>query len=272
MEPLDLSTCKLDLSISGAFAALMHEMGPDGQTRVQRDARQRELVRSTVERKADALNERELASMPVHCTHEPECAGVLCKQTLVNRRKAQEEYDKAIAIIEAETAPKRQPRQMELPQSTARAAVSALARPASTQPVADPIKQNPAARNLLAVPRNRAPKPINPSAMRHTAATAASRTTVGRQQGRSVSASLQPRVNPTKTARKPSEHRDTSLEPKEYYSRWGSPPPGSRMWLSCWELGLLKASRPQHTIMPEHEQIDHDIRRDALEDFQLVLE
>ena len=140
--------------------------------------------------------------------------------------------------------------------------------------------------------------------MRHMAALAASRTTLGRSKGRAVSSSLKAensalKATPTtsktpttplfplsKKSPAPSTNnnfipfadRDNTLPASQYWNRYGAPPLGSNMWLECWNLGFLRegvTEKRQEQERKEREERDEilekQLREEALEDFQLTL-
>ena len=77
--------------------------------------------------------------------------------------------------------------------------------------------------------------------MRHTAATAASKTTVGYSKGRATSATLRKTVIPQKSDKRAAgpEIPDVTLAPAIYIQRYGVPPFGSDMWVRCRDTGCF---------------------------------
>ena len=100
---------------------------------------------------------------------------------------------------------------------------------------------------------------------------------MGRSKGRVVSNSLRKTTNPPSKADGfvPFEERDTSITPREYFSRYGEPPLGSDMWLECWRLGIREGSERKDKQEEEKRErelaLDEQIRKDALDDFQMSL-
>jgi CCR4-NOT transcriptional regulation complex NOT5 subunit len=88
----------------------------------------------------------------------------------------------------------------------------------------------------LIMPKKKVSAPTNPSAMRHAAAAAGSRTTLGYSKGRSVSSTLQ-----CKTAKKVPEQPapNSILSPEKYMQLYGPPPLGSDMWIRCKRAGYF---------------------------------
>ena len=266
--------------LAGAMSYFATTPGDDGLSILEREEKRREVEWAIMDRKMEAKMQRDMDSLPFPCTHYPECPGELCKDTSQARKDAQAAYEKEIAIIDAEAAPKKPIKGPGPSTVKSKAAATVLAQPKPTKPVKDPVKKPAAApaklrpnSTLLSRPK-KTPAPTNPSSMRHTAAIAASRTTVGRAQGRAVSAGFQKSAGQKKDSKfTPFEERDTSLTPTEYYARWGEPPKGSDMWLDCWKLGILECS-PKHQDKREAEDEqswDDLLREAALDDFQLTL-
>ena len=263
--------------------------GFDGLSLNEREQKRKEEDWSRTDRKLQAKIQLDMDSSPWACTHYPECPGEVCKTTFERRKEAQKEYDRTIAILDAEAAPKKEPKPSTTkhpgPPSTmkSRAAAAVLSKPKTSKPMPDPVKKPTTStakpRFGLAGPKKAPPPPpsTNPSSMRHTAAVAASRTTMGRSKGRVVSNSLKNTTNPPTKADGfvPFEERDTSLTAGQYYSRYGEPPLGSDMWLECWKLGILKDSernqKQREEALEREVALDEQLRKDALDDFQLSL-
>lgn len=86
---------------------------------------------------------------------------------------------------------------------------------------------------LFSSKRTRAP--TNPSTMRHTAAVASSKTTLGYSRGRSVSNALRGMAPQPK---KQTTSKDI-LSPETYMELYGPPPFGSNMWIRCKTAGCF---------------------------------
>lgn len=81
-------------------------------------------------------------------------------------------------------------------------------------------------------------QPTNPSPMRHNAAVAASKTTIGYSKGRSVSSVLPEKI--VKASKTKLEKPDQSkIHPLEFRELYGEPPFGSQMWDRFREQGLF---------------------------------
>ncbi|KAL9125518.1 MAG: hypothetical protein Q9217_005290 [Psora testacea] len=278
---LDLSMFTNGNIFEGAMSYFATRPGADGLSILEREEKRRDERWAIMDRKNDAKMQRDMDSLPIPCTHYPECPGELCKDTIRARKDAQAEYEKAIAIIDAEAAPKKQVKGPIPSTIKSKAAATALAQPKLARPIKDPVKKYtapPGKIRATTTPQwglKKTPLPTNPSPMRHTAAIAASKTTIGHAKGRVVSTRLGQVAPAQKQSRfTPFEQRDTSLAPAEYYARWGEPPKGSDMWLDCWRLGILECS-PKHQDMDELDDgnsLDEMLREDALDGFQLTLE
>ncbi|KAL9099738.1 MAG: hypothetical protein Q9163_004804 [Psora crenata] len=281
LPDLNLSMFTNGNIFEGAMTYFATRQGADGLSILEREEKRRDERWAIMDRKNDAKMQRDMDSLPIPCIHYPECPGELCKDTIRARSDAQAEYEKTIAIIDAEAAPKRPVKGPGPSTIKSKAAATALAQPQPAGPVKDPIKKanaptvksrtNPKPPSRL----KKTPGPTNPSSMRHNAAIAASKTTVGHAKGRVISTSLH-KLPPARKHSNfvPFEERDTSLAPAEYYARWGEPPKGSEMWANCWRLGILQCSPKHEDVvngLDDGYSLDDMLREDALDDFQLTL-
>lgn len=274
-----------DNIFEGAFTYIANRPGTDGLSFLQHEQKRQEEQWARDRAKEEALMQREMDSMPIPCIHYPECPGEYCRDTAKARKQAQDEYDKTMAIIDAEAAPKKPTPAKPSGPSTikSKAAVAALSQPKSATAVKDPIKKPtappakpPFGAKSIVRPKTRTPAPKNPSPMRHTASTVASRSTLGHAKGRAISANIR-RANqaPKKSAGfVPFEERDASIAPAAYLARYGEPPLGSDMWLNCWKLGILEDSpkKQQDEAQEDRFIVDELLRDEALDDFQLTLD
>ncbi len=78
----------------------------------------------------------------------------------------------------------------------------------------------------------------NPSPMRHNAAVAASKTTIGYSKGRSVS-SILPKKSAQVVSVKSENIDQSKIHPLEFRELYGEPPMGSKMWDRFREYGLF---------------------------------
>jgi hypothetical protein len=126
----------------------------------------------------------------------------------------------------------------------ARGAISALSSQpstrlpsAATRQTASSMQKKKQSLSVLGARRN-PPAPSNPSPMRHSAAIAASRTTIGYSKGRSLSSVLPEK--PMQGSRITSGKIDQSkIHPVEFRELYGEPPVGSKMWDRFREHGLF---------------------------------
>jgi len=266
--------------LEGALSYFATRKGEDGLSHIEREDQLRERQRAIQDRKDDALMQKEMDSMVIPCTHEPECPGVLCRDTTKARKAAEAEYLKAIAAIDAETAPIAKKKSSDGPSAfKSKAAATALSQPKRSAPLPKTTKQAATASTKFGLPTSlvsrpkRTPAPTNPSPMRHASAVAASRTTMGYSKGRAASATLRQTVLPKKDTKPIVEERNTSLPPAEYLSRYGEPPSGSEMWLKCKQAGCFDEDQgdPLGDLVGGEGGIDALLREDAMQDFQLTL-
>ena len=280
---LDFSMFENGGLMKGALAYYMTRKDEDGLSHVEREEQRRQKIWDRMDRESDAALQRDIDSEPIPCTHYPECPGELCKNTIQARKEAEEQYQKTVAEIEAETTPLRK-------KSTPSNGLSALKTKTATATLSQPkgsalalkaISKTgvPSAKsrlnsNLVSRPQRTA-VPTNPSPMRHTAATAASKTTMGYSKGRAASATLRKTVLPAKPT-KTDENAipDTEMAPADYIQRYGVPKFGSEMWIRCKNSGCFDEDEG-----PSLEEIfsrgqpgglDAYLREEAEQDFQLT--
>lgn len=261
----------------------MTKEGPDGLSHAEREEQRLQRIYDIADRKMEALMQRDIDGTPIPCTHYPECPTETCKDTVEARKAAEEQYHKTLATIETETAPATKESLPSNGPSTlkSRVAAASLSLPKQSGPVfktaSKPNIANAKPRlttSLIARPKTR-PAPTNPSPMRHNAAVAASKTTMGYSKGRATSATLRKTVLPKKEVKTSSnEIPDTSLAPAEYIRRYGVPQVGSEMWIRCRAVGCF-----DEDVGPNLEEIfagDHPhgldalLRKEAEQDFQLT--
>lgn len=269
----------------GAWGYFMTKIDDDGLNHIQREERDNQAAWDRADRKEEARMQRDMDSYPTPCTHDPECPGEECKNATGARRAAEEQYKKAIASIEAEAIPlwKRLQKLDTTQRPSARiekAAAATLSHPKQSAPASKPTTKPSVLSSktrlntsILSRPK-KAPMPSNPSPMRHTAATATSRTTMGYSKGRAASATLRQTVLPKKdTKQTTKEVPDTSLPPADYISRYGIPRLGSEMWIRCKRAGCFNEDKGrdlEETFGGENsDALDKMIREEAMQDFQL---
>lgn len=99
------------------------------------------------------------------------------------------------------------------------------------------------------VPKRKVPAPTNTSSMRHTAAVATSRTTLGYAKGRGVSSVLRTRSS-QENVKKPKATK-TIVSPERFVQLYGTPPFGTEMWLRCKTAGLLDTEDEDRGLLDE---------------------
>ena len=268
----------------GAWGYFATRKDDDGLSIMEREEQRQQLLWNISDRKMEAQMLRDIESHPIPCSHYPECPGELCTDTVEARKAADEQYQKTIAAIEAENTPAfKKPSPSQGP-STIKSKFAAAALSQPKQPITMPKptlkpgapSTKPRFHTSLASRPKKTPQPTNPSPMRHTAATAASKTTMGYAKGRATSATLRQTLLPRKDPRPAAnELPDTTLAPADYIQRYGVPRLGSDMWFRCKTAGCF-----DEDDAPSLEQIfagdnphgmDTLLREEAEQEFQMTL-
>jgi hypothetical protein len=270
--------------MKGALGYFYTRKGEDGLSHLEREDQRRKKIWDRSDRKMEAAMQRDIDSIPIPCTHYPDCHGDLCKDTIEARKAAEEQYQKTIAAIDAEIAPApKKPIPSDGPSALkSKTAATVLSQPKTSTfvPTANSKAGVPAAKprlnsSLVSRPK-KMPAPTNPSPMRHNIATAASRTTVGYAKGRAAATNLRKAGLPKRECKaKENETPDTSLCPEEYIQRYGEPKFGSDMWIRCKNSGCFDKyegpSLEEIFAGGRPHGLDALLREDAEEDFQLTL-
>lgn len=190
----------------------------DGLSLLQRREEQERKTYDKLDKKLEAMMLRDMESENIPCLHVPDCPGDECKDMDERRRQAEQKYQKTIAALDLPPqlatktavtkkapAPSQKsataPNKPQVPIRGPSHAVSQSAARALSHPKPDPSRPQPIPKarlpsSLLPSGRKATPPPSNPSFMRHTAATAASRNTLGYSRGRVTSANLRQTVAP----------------------------------------------------------------------------
>ena len=263
----------------GALDYFKTREGEDGLSHIERDEQRRQKLWDKMDRKTEAKLQRDIDSMEIPCSHYPECPGDLCKDTVESRRAAEEQYQKTIADIEAEYAPTKKKTVSARGPSTIKSKVAAasLSRPKPTVVTSKPAAKagiastQPRLNTSTVFRPKKASVPTNPSSMRHAAAVANSKSTIGYAKGRSASAIL----HKTESTKPASEVPNTSLSPAEYIQRYGVPRLGSEMWLTCKRAGCFDEDEEpsvEEMFGSDPHSLDKLLREEAEQDFQLTLE
>ncbi len=237
-------------------------------------------------RKSEAAMLRDIESTPMECFHSPDCPGEICKDTLERAYAAAEKYRKTMAAIEAEEAPAwRKLLEKEGRTTMPKHLTSSISKPKVSTAVVNPTSKVSAPAKKPLAPTAKAhltnaklatrPKPnlvpSNPSPMRHSAALAASKTTMGYSKGRKTSDALRKSVLPGKENAR--EAPDTTLAPAEYLSRYGVPRVGTDIWFRCKSAGCFDEEEgPSFEELMGLDKEDTFFREAAEQDFVLTLQ
>lgn len=245
----------------GCMRHFATQVGDDGLSFAERREQQRRKEQDIADKTADAMLLRDFESTNIPCIHDPECIGFECIENIENRKAAEEKYQKTIAKLSASSKPKNPLAKKAVATNGAstinsKSAAAALSQP---KPTAAVPAQKPASKpslpfskplSVLSRPKH-TPQPINPSPMRHNAASAASKTTIGHSRGRIASASLKNKSMPPPPSKEVapvkqrSEIQDRALLPPALYiERYGVPSVGSEMWIRCKDDGCFDS--PEH--------------------------
>ena len=278
--------------MDGFWGDTLNKPDAEGLSYLQRKEMQlkKRLELEEKEEYARVMLDMETPTWPCEC--EVECTGDTCQKNLEGKKIAEENYQKRMAEIHPDwkdrvskaapakpTASKviqKKPLISKGPSTlTSKSAANALSRkPPST--VVNPSSKPPNPTTKARIPfsnissRKKTPPPTNPSPMRHTAATLASKSTIGRSAGRATSATYSKAALSHKDAKPAVEVPDTGLPPDVYIARYGEPKLGSRMWMRCYQAGCFEkdADEGKASGIPS---LDELLREGADEEFVLEL-
>lgn len=281
----------LDLSMfanGGLTRGYMHyfENRPDseGLSYVQRKQMAQQELYDGMDKKHEAMILRDVESVPFPCTHFPDCPGDECKDTAEQKRKAEEKYQRTIALLEKkpEPAKKKVGPVKGVPPVASKRAASTLSPPKATTALSKPtVAPSKPTIKALAPPKSKLPStlpsgkivpppPTNPSPMRHTASTAVSKTTMGYSKGRVASATLRKTILPPKNAIPTSKVPDITLAPAIYIQRYGVPEFGSEMWRRCKVSGCFDVEEDEEWKEGWRGGAGDLLREEAEADFELT--
>ena len=293
----------------------MTRVGPDGLTFYERKEKEQQRVNEIADKISEATFTRDFESLPFPCVHRQECPGEECSASIANRKAAELKYQKTIAALsEHSKNPKPVTKKMNRPDGpstlTSKTAATALYQPSE---VASPLKAKPTTKlsphsskttSVFSRPKKQPPQPTNPSSMRHTAASALSKTTIGHSKGRATSAAMRTSsvlrpakdvqdikniedikigkgitANKTAAGATNSKTSDpTLLAPAVYIERYGIPRIGSEMWIRCERAGCFDTNAKNEELLQREEEevagsiraMNDMLREEAEKDFQLV--
>ena len=241
LPELDLSLLKPENEIAGLLHYFANKPDEEGLSYVQRQEMNQQKAIDLAHKKLEAKIQLQADSGPFPCICYPECLGSECIQSVAQRKEAEETYKRTLAALE----PKPNPSSNKAPLSkgptisTSKAAAVALSQPKRLAPAGKSASQSsaPVRKPISIAPRSKKPlPPTNPSSMRHTAASAASRTTMGYSKGRATSAAMRKSEKDLENEAEIDPHQ-LSLE--EFIHHYGIPKIGSDKWVECKRAGCF---------------------------------
>ena len=247
----------------------------DGLSFIQRQEMEDKVNDEIARKKLDALVERHMDSAPFPCIHEPDCPGSECKDMLEIRRKAEEKYQRTMALIEQPKATLPQhANSLKGPSTTlSRQAATALSQPNLVSTKASTKLSSAKARhpNSTISSRQKTRNPSNPSPMQSTAAAVTSRNTVGYSKGR-VTSNVIRNTTTTKGLKTlpKNEILDKSLAPTAYTERYGGPKLVSSIPIYGKHTGYSEDDSGSDEVRAA-ERLEALFREDAEEDFEFTL-
>ncbi|KAL8996685.1 MAG: hypothetical protein Q9169_003857 [Polycauliona sp. 2 TL-2023] len=281
LPELDLSAFQGPHRLAGWYEHFANQPDSNGLSFIQRQEMEEKLTSEYLDRKGEAEIQLAMDIEPMSCTCDPECWGDECKQNPIRKKAAQEAYKKSMADLEEMIhGPSKKPTKARGPTvSTSKAAATALSN--TKRPVLAAKAQQksiaPVKRSMPILSRNKkTPPPTNPSEMRHAAAVAASKTTMGYSKGRATSATMRKTVLPGKENQGPEVVPDYSLPPGAFIKRYGVPRYGSEKWLECKIAGCFDEDYTEQdlgeAVTAENDDAIADyFRKEAEKDFVLEL-
>ncbi|MCJ1286629.1 hypothetical protein MMC26_005975 [Xylographa opegraphella] len=267
---MDLSIFKNGGLVRDYRDYFMNRPDDSGLSRNQRREMERQKAVEMEDKKIEAMMVRDMESALIPCLHEPECSEDECKDLPEIRRKAEERFKTSMAFIEpAEIRQKKKNATSRAPSNIlSKQAAGALSQPKPT--VSIMAAKIPAPKSRLPFAqissRKQAAMPSNPSPMRHTAATVASRNTMGYSKGRVTSAC----IRNVGMFKEPKESPDTSLPPALFIEKYGIPSIGSDMYLRCKHAGCFKDDDDANELRGA-ERLEALWREQAEEEFEFTL-
>ncbi|OAX78898.1 hypothetical protein ACJ72_06788 [Emergomyces africanus] len=252
-----------------------NEVGEDGLTRKERDMK---AEQEAYDKRMEALiqeqvDNMELLGINVRQFPDEPCAEEVAIEIMRKREKKQPPakkliVDRSVSTVKSRNAAKMLSRQ---PCPTVAVGASPLSKHKTKAIPAPKIRFSSGFIRPKKQQQQRQ-APSNLSTMRHAAAMASSRTTVGYSRGRRLSSNLRLK---TTTNRQQSTGQEISrsnridlLSPDRYMELHGSPPFGSEMWSRCKAAGLFD-SDPADAIFYEEEIPPFPLEDEEAENFQL---
>ncbi|KAI9833450.1 MAG: hypothetical protein M1819_003608 [Sarea resinae] len=225
----------------GWFETYCNPVGDDGLTLFEREEQERQAKH---EKAMDEMIQKAVDEMPLLGINIPEYPGEETAEEAARKAEVERQRKKPPTDVPTQkrsTTSTRKPLTSKGPSmNTSRNAAAALSQGASAVPKARPAMTSAKSKlpSSLIGRGKRTPPPTNPSSMRHSAATAASKTTLGYSHGRSASASLKKATS--QHSRTPSSHSsEATLSPAMYSQERNTPEIGSERWKLLREAGAF---------------------------------
>ncbi|KAL8718510.1 MAG: hypothetical protein Q9225_004359 [Loekoesia sp. 1 TL-2023] len=282
LPELDFSVLQGPYPFAGAFEYFANQRDAGGLSYRQRKEIEERETNEYLNKKGEAEIQFAADSAPMSCLCDIDCWGDECKQSIARRKEAQETYKKTMAALESKylSKSKKVPERKGPSLTTSKAVATALSN--LKRPAADskPAVKLPAPNKKPAsvLPQGKkTPAPTDPSRMRHTAATATSKTTVGYSKGRATSAAMRKSVLPGKENRNAEIVPNYNLAPVLFIQQYGVPRPGTEKWLECKLAGCLDEDKKDpnedlgDTVSAEDDALAKYFQEEAEKEFVLEL-
>lgn len=235
-----------------------NEVGSDGLTKKQRKYKEDSIA---YDRMMDEIILKQVASVSFSDFYDHDDFGGSVVEEIPASRNGEGRVENRINHNVPQTRPASSASTIRSRQA---AAALSGAKPSS-------IRARPASAQLLKpktsalFPSEHTRAPSNPSTMRHTAAVASSRTTVGYSRGRSMASALHGKVSVAKKQTTSTE----ALSPEAYMRLYGPPPFGSEMWIRCKAAGCFDEESNREAA--NEEDLPTFGEDEEAENFQLTL-
>lgn len=280
LPELDFSVLRRTNPIAGWYAELANRPGSDGLSYVQRKEKEEKETNEYLDQKGEAEILLAMDSAPMSCLCDVECWGDECEQSIARRKEAQATYKKTMAALESKYLPqaKKGPERKGPNLTTSKAAAAALSNPKrpATKPNSTLNSSTSVKKPASILPRGKkTPVLTKPSEVRHAAATAASKTTIGYSKGRVASAGMRKTILPGKENQGVDFVPDYSLPPALFIQKYGVPRYGSEKWLECKEAGCFDEEKKDpnedlgDTVSADGDALAKYFQEEAEKDFVL---
>lgn len=277
---IDLSMFKGGAIKPGFMHHFLARAGDDGLTFYEREEQERQKINDQVDKINEATVLRDFESVTLPCVHLQECLGE-CRESIENKRIAEEKYQKTMAALSGNSKPpNKAPKKTvqgkgpsTLTSTSAATALSQAKRTDANPPSKPHTKYSISTKPTSILPRSKkTPQPTNPSNMRHNAATATSKTTIGHSKGRATSAAIRKTSALSKDGSKFLNAPDINLAPDLYIERYGVPRFGSEQWIRCKQAGCFDDQAIDMIEAVGGSVSPHDdwLLEEAERDFQLI--